>query len=202
MPYFPNTLPKDADPWLVREFQTISQALDEPTQVSAWDVLSQELAKPRDYQVVFYGDDWNPGYGAGPYYFRSGLWVPMFLAEAGLTESAVIACSDETSSLTTGTAKRTFRAPYAFTLIAARASVNTAPTGADLILDLNVNGSSIMSTRIYIDAGEKTSYTASTVSVIGSPAVAIDSELSIDIDQVGSTVAGAGLKVTLIWIRA
>ncbi|HAD13727.1 MAG TPA: hypothetical protein DCF33_14975, partial [Saprospirales bacterium] len=42
----------------------------------------------------------------------------------------VIACSDESTNLTTGTAKVTFRAPYAFLLTGVRASVNTAPTGS------------------------------------------------------------------------
>ena len=46
------------------------------------------------------------------------------------TESIIIACSDETTAITTGTAKVTFRMPYAFTLSAVRASVTTAPTGS------------------------------------------------------------------------
>lgn len=202
MPYFPNTLPKDADPWLVREFQTISQALDDPTQMTAWDVLEEAIDKPRNGQMVFAGNNWDPGFGPGPYMYWDGEWIPMFLAQAGLIESAVIACSDETSALTTGTAKRTFRAPYAFSLVAVRASLTTAATGADFIVDVNVNGSSVLSTRIYIDAGEKTSYTAATAAVISSASVAIDSEITIDVDQVGSTVAGAGLKVTLIWLKS
>lgn len=202
MPYFPNTLPKDAPPWMVREFQSISQALDDPTTETAWDVIEQSPSKPREGQMVVAGSNWDPGYGPGPYMYQSGQWVPMFLAQAGLLESAIVPCSDETSSLATGTAKRTFRAPYNFVLLAVRASVNTAPTGANMIIDINVGGVSIMSTRVYIDAGQKTSYTSTTSAVIGSPAVSIDSEISIDVDQVGSTVAGAGLKVTLIWAKA
>lgn len=48
------------------------------------------------------------------------------------TESFIIACSDESTALTTGTGKVTFRMPYAFTVTDVRASVNTAPTGAPL----------------------------------------------------------------------
>ena len=48
-----------------------------------------------------------------------------------------IACSDETTDLTTGTAKATFRMPFAMTLTAVRASVTTAPTGSTLIVDIN-----------------------------------------------------------------
>jgi hypothetical protein len=114
------------------------------------------------------------------------------------TESIIIACSDETTSLTTGTAKVTFRMPYAFTLSAVRASVSTAPTGAALSIGINEAGSSILSTDLTIDASEKTSATAATAAVISDTALADDAEITIDIDQIGSTIAGAGLKVTLI----
>jgi hypothetical protein len=110
----------------------------------------------------------------------------------------IIACSDETTALTTGTAKATFRMPYAFTLTAVRASVKTAPTGSVLTVDINEGGSTILSTKITIDATEKTSTTAATPPVISDTSLADDSEITIDIDTVGSTIAGAGLKVTLI----
>ena len=114
------------------------------------------------------------------------------------TESFVIACSDETTALTTGTAKVTFRMPYAFTLTGVRASVTTAPTGSVLTVDINESGTTILSTKLTIDAGEKTSTTAATAAVISDASLADDAEMTIDIDGVGSTVAGAGLKVTLI----
>jgi hypothetical protein len=37
----------------------------------------------------------------------------------------------------TGTAKVTFRMPYAFTVTDVRASVNTAPTGSTILIDIN-----------------------------------------------------------------
>lgn len=109
-----------------------------------------------------------------------------------------IACGDETTALTAGTAKVTFRMPYAFTLTAVRASVNTAPTGSVLTVDINEGGTSILSTKLTIDAGEKTSTTAVTPAVISDSTLADDAEITIDIDGVGSTIAGAGLKVWLI----
>lgn len=109
-----------------------------------------------------------------------------------------IACSDETTALTTGTAKATFRMPFAFTLTAVRASVTTAPTGSVLTVDINEGGVSILSTKLTIDATEKTSTTATTPAVISDASLADDAEITIDIDTVGSTVAGAGLKVWLI----
>lgn len=110
----------------------------------------------------------------------------------------IVACSDETTALTTGTAKVTFRMPYAFTLTGVRASVTTAPTGAVLTVDINEGGVSILSTKLTIDAGEKTSTTAATPPVISDSALADDAEITVDIDTIGSIVAGAGLKVTLI----
>lgn len=109
-----------------------------------------------------------------------------------------IAVSDETTSLTTGTAKVTFRMPFAMTLTAVRASVATAPTGTSIIVDINQNGSTILSTKLSIDATEKTSTTAATPPVISDTTLDDDAEITIDIDQIGSTGAGAGLKVTLL----
>lgn len=109
-----------------------------------------------------------------------------------------VACSDETSNLTTGTAKSTFRAPCAFRLTALRASVNTAPTGSTIIVDVNKNGTTVMSTnKLSIDASEKTSVTAATAAGITTTDFADDDEITIDIDQIGSTIAGKGLKVFL-----
>ena len=113
-----------------------------------------------------------------------------------------LACSDETTALTAGTAKVTFRMPYAMTLTAVRASVTTAPTGSTLIVDINEGGTSVLSTKLSIDATEKTSTTAASAAVISDSALANDAEITIDIDQIGSTIAGAGLKVTLIGTRA
>ena len=116
-------------------------------------------------------------------------------------ESIVIACSDETTAITTGTAKVTFRMPYAFTLTAVRASVTTAPTGSTILIDINEGGTTILSTKLMIDASEKTSTTAATPAVISDSSLADDAEITIDFDQVGSTIAGAGVKVYLIGHR-
>ena len=80
-----------------------------------------------------------------------------------------------------------------------RASVTTAPTGASLVVDINVSGATILSTKLSIDAGEKTSTTATSSAVISDSTIADDEEITIDIDQVGATVAGAGLKVAFLW---
>lgn len=128
---------------------------------------------------------------------------PIVTATASAPVTAIpIAASDESTALTTGTAKVTFRMPFAFTLTAVRASVKTAPTGSVLTVDINEGGASILSTKLTIDASEKTSTTAATPAVISDTDLADDAEITIDIDKVGSTVAGAGLKVYLIGVAA
>ena len=121
-----------------------------------------------------------------------------FKSDLQIQESFIIACSDESSNLTTGTAKVTFRMPYAFTLTKVMANVNTAPSGSTITVDINESGSTILSTKLTIDAGEKTSHTAATPVVISDTSLAFDAEITIDIDAVGSGTAGKGLKVTLI----
>src|SRR3954469_20973516 len=55
-----------------------------------------------------------------------------------LTESFIVACSDEATALTTGTAKVTLRIPYSFTVTAVRASLTTAQTsGSIFTVDIN-----------------------------------------------------------------
>jgi hypothetical protein len=109
-----------------------------------------------------------------------------------------VALGDEATALTAGVAKVTIRSPYAFTLTSVKSSVNTAPTDATLIVDINEAGVTLLSTKLSIDATEKTSATAAVPVVISDAAIADDAEISFDIDQIGSGVAGAGLKVWLI----
>jgi hypothetical protein len=109
-----------------------------------------------------------------------------------------LACSDETTALTTGTGKITFRMPYAMTVTAVRASLTTAQTsGSVLTVDINDSGTTILSTKLTFDNTEKTTTTATTAAVISDTALADDAEISIDIDQIGDGTA-KGLKVTII----
>lgn len=111
------------------------------------------------------------------------------------------ACSDETSDLTVD---------IVFTMICNRAytnvsaiefSVTTAPTGANLEFDVRKNGTTIYATPPIIDAGEKSTYTASVSQVISglNSDFDIGDELQVRVGQVGSTVAGKGLKATMIY---
>jgi len=118
------------------------------------------------------------------------------------TIALVLDVGDETTALTVGAAKKTFRMPFAMTVTEVRASVTTAPTDADLTVDINESASSILSTVISVDDGTKTSVGSATPAVISDTALADDAEITIDIDQIGSTIAGAGLKVCIIGTKA
>ena len=140
--------------------------------------------------------------GGGLYTSRSVTGANIkSLAQTGLPTVIQAAASDETTALSTGTGKVTFRMPHAMTLTAIRASLSTAQaSGTIFTVDVNQGGSSIISTKITIDNTEKTSTTAAAPPVISTSALTDDAEITIDIDQIGNGTA-AGLKVTLIGTR-
>lgn len=110
------------------------------------------------------------------------------------------AASDEVTNLTVGTNKLRFRMPFAFTLTDIQASLAVAQSaGSIFTVDVNM-GTSILSTKLTIDNGEKTSVTADAPPVLSVTTLTNDAEMSIDIDQVG-TAGARGLKVDLIGRR-
>lgn len=109
-----------------------------------------------------------------------------------------LAVSDETTALTTGSGKITFRMPYGMTLTEVRASLTTAQTsGSILTINVRENGGQIFSTKLTIDNTEKTSVTATTPYVLQDTSLGDDAEITVDIDQIGDGTA-KGLKITLI----
>ena len=117
---------------------------------------------------------------------------------AGAPAVLIIAASDESTALTTGTSKVAFRMPYGMLLTEIRASLSTAQTsGSIFTVDVNEGGTTIISTKLTIDNTEKTTTTAATPPVISDAILTDDAEITIDIDQVGDGTA-KGLKVSLI----
>lgn len=127
------------------------------------------------------------------------MLAPQFpVAATAPTESIIVAVTTEAGFVAAGTAKVTFRMPYAMTLTSVKASLTTAQTsGTILTIDINESGSTVLSTKLTIDNTEKTSATAATPPVISDSALAADAEITIDIDSIGDGTA-AGLKVVLI----
>jgi hypothetical protein len=109
------------------------------------------------------------------------------------------ACSDETTALTTGE-KVAFYAPFAFNLTSVECCVTTAPTGSALTVDVeSPAGTTLLSAVASISAS---AFTATGSVSGGTQSIAKGARVSIDIDQIGSTIAGTGLKVTLLGTRA
>jgi hemin uptake protein HemP len=123
-------------------------------------------------------------------------------APAGTTVSADIqmSVSDLTTAIATGTSKAYCRVPRAMVLTGVRASLLTASTSGAVTVDINVNGSTILSTKLTLDANEKTSVTAATAAVLTSTSLADDDEITIDIDGAGT--GAKGLIVTLRGVLA
>lgn len=120
------------------------------------------------------------------------------LASGGTSTELLLgfALSDETTDLETGE-KIVAYIPEDCTITRVYASVGTAPTGAALTIDVEDGGSTILSSVISIAAS---GYYAETSTFTGSASAYTFSKndlLTIDIDQVGSTVAGTGAKVYL-----
>lgn len=116
-------------------------------------------------------------------------------------EYMVIALSDESTALTTGTAKVTMRAPFAMTLTdIPRSSINTVSSSGLVTVDINDGGTSVLgANKLSIDQGEKTSTTAATATTLADTAIADDAEITFDIDAAGT--GAKGLKVTLYYKR-
>lgn len=121
---------------------------------------------------------------------------------ADLREPVVIAItvSPDDANLTAGAGKVTFRMPYAVTLTEVRASLTTASSSGAPTFDVNEDGNSVLSTKLSIDANEKTSTTASTAAVVSDVTLTDDAEITIDCDAAGTGARGA--KVYLIGVRA
>lgn len=74
--------------------------------------------------------------------------------------------------------------------------VKTAPTGADVIVDINKNGASLFTTRPRVVDGATTGGSGA-VFTGSTPSVTDGDVITFDIDQIGSTEAGRDLSIGL-----
>ena len=153
--------------------------------------------------------------GAAPSTPAAGFWRAYFktdgmyvIDDAGVESGPIgaaapaeigAACSDESTAIDATGTKVTFRMPYAMTVTGVRATLTTADT-TGITVDINEAGTSILSTKLTIDATEKTSTTAATAAVISDSALADDAEVTVDVDAVGDSLA-VGLKVWILGTR-
>ena len=109
-----------------------------------------------------------------------------------------LACSDETTALTTGTAKATFINIGKFYITEVRASLTTAgTTSGTTTIDINDGATTILSTKLTIDYGELNNL-ASTPYVLNDNIIVDATPITIDIDAITTGATETGLKVYLI----
>lgn len=152
------------------------------------------------YNLPIVSATFTGGTVSGATSFINGLTANTISATTyyNLPAEIQFACSDETTPITSGTSKITFRMPYNMVVNEVRASLTTAQvSGNTFTVDINYSGVSILSTKITIDNNEKTSTTASILPVISTQNLMDDIEVSVDVDQVGSGTIAKGLKVLI-----
>jgi hypothetical protein len=85
----------------------------------------------------------------------------------------------------------------AWTISGIRASVGTAPVGSSILVDVNVNGTTIFTTQGNRPAIAAASNTSGKVTNMDVTTIANGQYVTIDIDQIGSSTAGSDLVVQL-----
>jgi hypothetical protein len=116
------------------------------------------------------------------------VWIPVTFSKGGVLATGA------------GAFRWYNRSGRTLTFDSVTAAVGTAPTGANLIVDVNVDG-----TTIYTTQGNRPTIAATTnviddTTVPDVTTIADNSYITIDVDQVGSTIAGSDLAVT-VWLK-
>lgn len=171
---------------------------------------SGTIAQGDDSRITGAEQTTNKGAANGYASLDSSTKVPIAQVPTGTTGSTV-ALGNHTHTLTfsltsffkTGTltvTTGTQRLPIdgTYTIVGTRLAVGTAPTGASLIIDVNKNGTTIYTTqanRPTIAAAANAGGPGATPDVT---TLAAGDYLTVDIDQIGSSVAGADLTVSVI----
>jgi hypothetical protein len=118
----------------------------------------------------------------------------------GVCETWAFACSDyKTTALTATTDVGGMIAPYSATVIGVWAGLHTPQTsGSTLTVDVNEGATptSILSTKLTFDNGERWSGDATTLPVISDSAIAAGAKITADVDALGDGTA-KGLTVYL-----
>lgn len=122
-------------------------------------------------------------------------------AAAAATRVIDLAIYSDVSSVIAKVAARTYVVRQAITLkagaLGVKAFVVTASSsGGPVTVDINVNGATILSTKLTIDDTETDSDTAATPPVISNTALAAGDVITIDVDAAGT--GAKGLVVSLI----
>jgi len=130
--------------------------------------------------------------------WNGAAWVPL---SAGTIYTTIV-MGDSTDPLTIGADKNPLpmEAPCTLTIVEVRLKVKAAPTGATIIVDVNKNGTTIFTTQSNrpVIAISATKGNTTTIEV---PGLVKGDDLTFDIDQVGSTVAGSTIIIEIICVQ-
>jgi hypothetical protein len=121
---------------------------------------------------------------------------------AAYNEWMTLAISDEASAITTGTTKLTIRMPYPATFYQLpRASLSTATLSGSTatLVDIKINGTSMLTNKLIIDASSTTSVTSVSPASFATTTAADDAQITVDLYTASQNARG--LKVTLYYRR-
>jgi len=96
------------------------------------------------------------------------------------------------------TSKAAVRMPFAGTIRSITTAVTTAPTGAALICDVNIAGTTVFTTQANRPSIAISGFSDNSADIAAGTFAAGD-VISVDVDQVGSSVAGANLSVLVTY---
>jgi hypothetical protein len=143
----------------------------------------------------------NPPAGWVAVFAKTGgvLWTRSSAGAERLLEPGVLFAFSRAGTLTTGAGTHRLYNDSGATLTikAVRASVGTAPTGASIIVDVNINGTTIFSTQANRPTITASNFTSGKVTSMNTTTISDGAYFTVDIDAVG-VVAGADLTVQIL----
>jgi len=99
--------------------------------------------------------------------------------------------------LTVAVGTMPFVSARAMTIVGIWVAAGVTPTGADVIFDVNKNGTTIFTTQANRPTIPDGASEAGALSVPDIVAIAAGDVITVDVDQVGSTIAGASAVLTM-----
>ncbi len=159
--------------------QTVNGKTGSSVSLASTDLSDVTITTPINSQVLTYNSTANK-------------WVNQAIATSAKT---AVFSRPGTAVVLVGT-NRLYNDDRALTISMVRASVGTAPTGASLIVNVLLGGVSIFSSQATQPTIAVATQTATATPT--TTAWPVGSYLTVNIDQIGSTVAGADLTVTVV----
>lgn len=152
------------------------------------------IAQGDDIRIAGAEQTANKGVANGYASLDSGGKIPDAQLALGLTHAHIFS-NTGTLVVETGIHRLYNDSARAWTIAGIRASVGIAPTGASVIVDININGTTIFTTQANRPTIAAGTFTSGKLTNMDIGSVAVGDYLTIDVDQIGSAVAGAQLTV-------